>query len=74
MEPAEAEARLAAILEQVRAETNARLPSFSRLHALIIHPEPFEKTPTNKIKRHLYYATGTIKKSPGVCRGFFLPV
>lgn len=58
MEPAEAEVRLAAILEQVRAETNARLPSFSRLHALIIHPEPFEKTPTNKIKRHLYYATG----------------
>ncbi len=58
LEPGEAEIRLAAILEQVRAETNTRLPSFSRLQALIIHPEPFEKTPTNKIKRHLYYSTG----------------
>ena len=56
LEPQEAELRLAAILEQVRAETNGRLPSFSRLQTLIIHPEPFEKTPTNKIKRHLYYS------------------
>ncbi|HPM58977.1 MAG TPA: AMP-binding protein [bacterium] len=56
LEPQEAELRLAAILEQVRAETNGRLPSFSRLQILIIHPEPFEKTPTNKIRRHLYYS------------------
>ncbi len=46
--------RIEELLELVRQEVNARLPVFSRLITLIEHPEPFEKTPTNKIKRHLY--------------------
>ncbi|MBN2104063.1 AMP-binding protein [bacterium] len=42
------------ILELVRHEYNDRLPVFSRLSVLIEYPEPFEKTPTNKVKRYLY--------------------
>jgi len=42
------------ILEKVRTETNSRLPAFSQISRLLEQPEPFEKTPTNKIKRVLY--------------------
>jgi long-chain acyl-CoA synthetase len=42
------------ILEQVRREYNDHLPGFSRLSELIEYHEPFEKTPTNKVKRYLY--------------------
>jgi long-chain acyl-CoA synthetase len=41
-------------LEDLRKQINERLASFSRLHRLIEQREPFEKTPTQKIKRHLY--------------------
>jgi long-chain acyl-CoA synthetase len=42
------------ILKKVRDEVNEQLPSYSRLSELYEYPEPFEKTPTNKIKRYLY--------------------
>lgn len=42
------------ILESVRKETNAKLPSYSQIKNIYEQPEPFEKTPTNKIKRALY--------------------
>ncbi|MDZ7371671.1 MAG: AMP-binding protein [candidate division KSB1 bacterium] len=42
------------VLEDIRRQTNAKLSSFSRLNKLIVQPEPFEKTPTMKIKRYLY--------------------
>lgn len=42
------------ILENVRRETNLRLPAFSQLNKIMAQPEPFVKTPTNKIKRALY--------------------
>ncbi|MBN2093286.1 AMP-binding protein [candidate division KSB1 bacterium] len=42
------------ILEKVRKEINEQLPEFSRISKLIEYPEPFEKTPTNKVKRYLY--------------------
>lgn len=42
------------ILENIRRETNLRLPAFSQLNKIIAQPEPFTKTPTNKIKRALY--------------------
>ena len=42
------------ILEQVRAETNAQLPSFSKIQEIIEQQMPFLKTPTNKIKRGEY--------------------
>ncbi len=43
-----------AILEDIRRQVNERLAHFSRLHRIIEQSEPFEKTPTQKIKRHLY--------------------
>ncbi len=42
------------ILENVRKETNSKLPAFSQLSKIMEQPEPFEKTPPNKIKRALY--------------------
>jgi long-chain acyl-CoA synthetase len=54
MSGAEAEKLIQEILEQVRQEANAQLPSFSHISRIMDHPEPFEKTPTNKVKRYLY--------------------
>jgi len=45
---------IAAVLEEIRTKLNEKLAHFSRIHRIIDHPEPFEKTPTQKIKRHLY--------------------
>jgi len=42
------------ILEQVRQEINQNLPDFSVISRILEYPEPFEKTPTNKVKRYLY--------------------
>jgi long-chain acyl-CoA synthetase len=46
--------RVGHVLESLRKQVNTRLSSFSRIHNLIEQREPFEKTPTQKIKRHLY--------------------
>jgi long-chain acyl-CoA synthetase len=50
----QARARIARLLEEIRRATNAQVASFSRLSRIIEQMEPFEKTPTLKIKRHLY--------------------
>ncbi len=42
------------VLESIRKEVNARLGAFSRIGKVKLQPEPFEKTPTQKIKRFLY--------------------
>ncbi len=42
------------ILEKERALINTQLPAFSQISKIMEHPEPFEKTPTNKVKRYLY--------------------
>ena len=42
------------LLENIRKEANSRLAAFSRIQRVKLHPEPFEKTPTQKIKRFLY--------------------
>jgi long-chain acyl-CoA synthetase len=42
------------LLDDLRAEVNRRLPKFARIHRVVEQREPFEKTPTQKIKRHLY--------------------
>ena len=42
------------LLDDLRSEVNRRLPGFARIHRLVEQREPFEKTPTQKIKRHLY--------------------
>jgi long-chain acyl-CoA synthetase len=50
--------RAHAFLEDLRRQVNDRLASFKRLHRIVEQPEPFEKTPTLKIKRHLYEKHG----------------
>ena len=45
---------LAPLLERIRQETNSRLAAFSRIARVKLQVEPFEKTPTQKIKRFLY--------------------
>ncbi|TVQ21991.1 MAG: long-chain fatty acid--CoA ligase [Spirochaetaceae bacterium] len=42
------------LLKEIRSRVNSRLSAFSRIDSVIEQPEPFEKTPTNKIKRFLY--------------------
>ncbi len=51
---ADAEKVASGILEKIRKETNDRLAVYSRIHQVRIQHEPFEKTPTQKIKRFLY--------------------
>ena len=46
--------RIKKLLEDLRREVNERVASFSRIQRVIEQMEPFEKTPTQKIKRHLY--------------------
>lgn len=41
-------------MEENRAAVNDELPSYSRISRIQLHAEPFEKTPTQKIKRFLY--------------------
>ncbi|HRY31707.1 MAG TPA: AMP-binding protein [Bacteroidales bacterium] len=51
--------KLENMLDELKLEliryVNARVNKFSRLHAVVIHHEPFQKTATQKIKRYLYY-------------------
>ncbi len=46
--------RIKTLLEDLRKDVNRRVSSFSRLNRIIEQSEPFEKTPTKKIKRYLY--------------------
>jgi len=48
----------AELLEFVRKEVNSGLAAFSKVSKVILHHEPFEKTPTQKIKRFLYSLKG----------------
>jgi long-chain acyl-CoA synthetase len=43
-------------LEELRSWANKKLAAFSRLSRIEVRNEPFEKTPTQKIKRYLYVA------------------
>ena len=42
------------LLVKLRDDTNANVASFSRIAEVLEQTEPFEKTPTHKIKRYLY--------------------
>ena len=42
------------IIDDVRKHVNSRVAAFSRLNAIVEQIEPFEKTPTHKIKRFIY--------------------
>lgn len=50
----QAEKVLEKLLEEIRTQVNSNVASFSRIHKMIEQKEPFEKTPTQKIKRFLY--------------------
>lgn len=45
-------------LENIRKQVNEQVSAFSRIARVIEQKEPFEKTPTMKIKRYLYTSTG----------------
>ena len=47
-------ARVNAMLSDLHAQINNRVPLYARIHRIIEQAEPFQKTPTQKIKRHLY--------------------
>ena len=42
------------ILEEIRLEINKNLPAYSAISKIEEHSEPFQLTPTNKVKRYLY--------------------
>jgi long-chain acyl-CoA synthetase len=50
----EVRAKVQGILEDVRAEVNTKVSTFARLARVVEQVEPFEKTPTQKIKRFIY--------------------
>lgn len=50
-----AQERVQGRLNEIKEHVNARLSRFSRLTVVEEQPEPFEKTPTKKIKRFLYH-------------------
>lgn len=53
----EAEQKIAGLLASIKKEANEKLASFSKIRSIKRHQEPFEKTPTQKIKRFLYGKT-----------------
>lgn len=42
------------LVEEIKAYVNSHVNKFSQIQKIIIHPEPFQKTATLKIKRFLY--------------------
>jgi len=52
----QSEKQIVELLEDLRQQVNLRVPAFCRIHKMIEQPSPFEKTPTQKIKRFLYVA------------------
>jgi long-chain acyl-CoA synthetase len=46
--------KAAALLADLKKEINTRVPLYARIHKIIEQAEPFQKTPTQKILRHLY--------------------
>lgn len=47
-------AKANALLSDLQKQINNRVPLYARIHRIIEQAEPFQKTPTQKIKRHLY--------------------
>ncbi|MDX8338304.1 AMP-binding protein [Draconibacterium sp. IB214405] len=42
------------ILQEIMKKVNQEVNKFSRINQVVLHPMPFERTPTRKIKRFLY--------------------
>lgn len=47
--------RVDEILEEIQQKVNEEVNKFSRIQMVVLQPVPFEKTPTQKIKRFLYH-------------------
>ena len=47
--------RVDEILQEIQKKVNEEVNKFSRIQMVVLQPVPFEKTPTQKIKRFLYY-------------------
>lgn len=43
------------LAEELKNYVNSKVNRYSRIQLMIVHPEPFTKTATKKIKRYLYY-------------------
>jgi long-chain acyl-CoA synthetase len=50
----EARKKIDKLLDDIMIHVNSRVSTFSKINRIIEQPEPFEKTPTKKIKRYLY--------------------
>jgi long-chain acyl-CoA synthetase len=50
----DSEALVKDLLERIRSDINRELPAFSSIHRMVWQKDPFELTPTNKVKRFLY--------------------
>ncbi len=50
----QSEKRIVELLENLRQQVNQRVPEFCHINKMIEQAAPFEKTPTQKIKRFLY--------------------
>jgi long-chain acyl-CoA synthetase len=48
------EARMEDLINELQVYINARVSKNSRVQLVIVHPEPFQKTATQKIKRYKY--------------------
>lgn len=44
------------VLQDIQNKVNEELNKFSKIQGIVLQKDPFEKTPTQKIKRFLYYA------------------
>ncbi len=54
LKESDARKKLNELLDNIFKKVNERLSAFSKINKLIEQIEPFEKTPTKKIKRYLY--------------------
>ncbi|MBN1940108.1 MAG: AMP-binding protein [Candidatus Aminicenantes bacterium] len=54
LSPAQVREYIHRLLEEIKTKVNEGVSSFSRLSRIVEQTEPFEKTPTQKIKRYLY--------------------
>ena len=42
------------IFDSILAEVNSKVPTYAKINSIVEQLEPFEKTPTQKVKRFLY--------------------
>lgn len=47
-------AKIALLLDELKHSANASIGKFAQIHSIVQQEEPFERTPTQKIKRFLY--------------------